>query len=1258
MHKAIGLITCASVMAVSLYLFSGGDSSRTLSAQTDSENGEGYGAVARRFLQDARDQAQKGNIAEARKLAGTAASLCSDWSKSEQSPEQFLKSLNTNSKESGGDASLFDASEPVTDITTDSAQPQEPVEVNPFEEAAAGGDAPVDTEPAAAVTSSDLLKKKQAQRLIKEARYALANGDTALARSRALQARQLNAPWGLWDDRPEHVLADLDKKSKTSTFVPGRSATAAAPEIRSKDTEHTYQQATVLLRQARAAMDAGKLSEAQQLADEAATFDVAYGIFEDSPTMVSRDIKRLAGSGSEAFKAFASTSSEASPEADKARQLLREAREALTQGRLAEAREKAKKASGLNVTYNVLDDTPETVLNDVESAQHGQGGMQSLPNTDKGIAATGSSAAPDTRQLLADARSALSNGDTDAAQEFALQAQQQDATYGLLEDRPELVLEEAQLMAGHDAKRSGPQEIAGNGAVDVTLAGTQGLNNPFGSGTKNSELVTADFPVIAPDRMSADEAYRHGLKLYRSGDRAGAKLAFTQAWKNAGELSGMQRRQLQEVLQDLAIVRATDVQLASAQQETSGFSDASETVADPTAEKDPLTVATEASDVQFDRLRTEVMNSVFRAEKLKNESPDEALQILDHTLENVEAADLNKESQETLAGYVRRSQETIREYRQQIAPNLAREEKNRNVLEDIKRETETKIRVEQEFAELVDQYNELLKEKRFAEAELVAKKAKDLNADAAAATLMVEKAKMYRQNYFNQDVRDRKADSFTRQLNDVDLASILPAGEYNLPDAKSWKDLTGRRKKYDRADNRDRTESELQIETSLGQKVSLHFHDVPLTEVIRHIATVHGINIAMKTRAIETEGLTANQLVSIDVDGITLKSALNLLLDQAGGLVYSIENETLMISNRLEQETTMALATYPVADLVVPLSMSVSTGGNLVQMGSDRAAAGTGLYQLDDQLTVGLGGSKGRQPSDPRSQASNGVDFSGLIDLITTSVEPGTWDMDGGSATIATEENTLSLVIRQTSAVHEQIADLLSQLRKLQDLQVTVEVRFISVSDNFFERIGVDFDFNVQDTLGDPPGVPAFGSRQLTFPGGAAAGGGGGAGGGQAADLRGGGGGGGQGGQQAQTQGLFDNINRVNSPRDDFNREVVGLSAPGTFTQDYDIQFRQGSFQLGVPDFGGYTPDAGIQVGMAILSDIEAFFFIQAAQGDRRANIMFAPKVTLYNGQLATITDQTTRYLVTGQTPVVGTGSVGFSTQITGIPDGISLTVA
>src|SRR5258707_9626882 len=77
---------------------------------------------------------------------------------------------------------------------------------------------------------------------------------------------------------------------------------------------------------------------------------------------------------------------------------------------------------------------------------------------------------------------------------------------------------------------------------------------------------------------------------------------------------------------------------------------------------------------------------------------------------------------------------------------------------------------------------------------------------------------------------------------------------------------------------------------------------------------------------------------------------------------------------------------------------------------------------------------------------------------------------------------TLSLVIPQTQAVHEEIADLLGQLRRLQDLQVTIECRFITVLDNFFERIGIDFNFNLQSnvgnqlptTFGQP--VPPFGN--------------------------------------------------------------------------------------------------------------------------------------------------------------------------------------
>src|SRR6185503_2508619 len=83
------------------------------------------------------------------------------------------------------------------------------------------------------------------------------------------------------------------------------------------------------------------------------------------------------------------------------------------------------------------------------------------------------------------------------------------------------------------------------------------------------------------------------------------------------------------------------------------------------------------------------------------------------------------------------------------------------------------------------------------------------------------------------------------------------------------------------------------------------------------------------------------------------------------------------------------------------------------------------------------------------------ADFDSLIDLITLTISPQSWDDVGGPGSVEGFDTNLSLVVSQTQDVHEQIADLLDQLRRLQDLQVTIEVRFITLADNFFERIGV-----------------------------------------------------------------------------------------------------------------------------------------------------------------------------------------------------------
>ena len=199
------------------------------------------------------------------------------------------------------------------------------------------------------------------------------------------------------------------------------------------------------------------------------------------------------------------------------------------------------------------------------------------------------------------------------------------------------------------------------------------------------------------------------------------------------------------------------------------------------------------------------------------------------------------------------------------------------------------------------------------------------------------------------------------------------------------------------------------------------------------------------------------------------------------------------------------------------------------------------------------------------------ADFDTLIELITSTIAPDSWDEVGGAGAIEPFPVNLSLVISQTQEVHEQIADLLDQLRRLQDLQVTIEVRFITLNDNFFERMGIDFDFSIDDNVN----IDKIRGSEI--------------------DGR-----------------LGDDVGPS---------AVIGLNTEGP-TTTLDLEFTQGSFDSTLPQFGSYDAAAAANFGFAILSDLEVFFLLQAAEGDQRTNVLQAPKVTLFNGQTASVMDQ------------------------------------
>ena len=88
-----------------------------------------------------------------------------------------------------------------------------------------------------------------------------------------------------------------------------------------------------------------------------------------------------------------------------------------------------------------------------------------------------------------------------------------------------------------------------------------------------------------------------------------------------------------------------------------------------------------------------------------------------------------------------------------------------------------------------------------------------------------------------------------------------------------------------------------------------------------------------------------------------------------------------------------------------------------------------------------------RADADKRTPDKPVIDLNPVRKLIETTVAPGTWDSAGGAGQIEPYSETLSLIIRQTPQVHQQIAALLTDLRREQDVQVTLELKLVRLTD-------------------------------------------------------------------------------------------------------------------------------------------------------------------------------------------------------------------
>lgn len=1087
--------------------------------------------------------------------------------------------------------------------------------------------------------------RAESANLLQRARQALSEGKLTDAEMLVQRAESMNVQYEplYTGDTPARLRRELERAKSAAQANQPQDPFALRAQNAAPAANATMTNASVLAKKyisdGRAAMQMGNLPRAEQLCGEAMKLKVAYAPGEDTPERLMRDIQSakqqmtVANNSQSGLPALppapaaqtapVSPVMAARPAADvpvavrqQSDRLLLNARLALATGDVASANSAVAQARALNVPYGPKNDSPNRVAKDIQNYISVASALKSSQ--------TEANRKEFVRVILSQANTLYQLRCYDAAENLALSAARQNVQYSDYDVKPQDIINK--IAAGRQA--SAVRQASG-------VQGSPAASRVSTAGYQSNQDATAIQQVSGIQPGQPGAAASEGMRYFLEGENA-LKAGNVDAAKAAFVKAAQLRAQLDFNTQRLLNSHLTLLNVSTAPAPIPGS---------------PAAVAQEATAEQnalFSKVATDLSALEVKARALRKSNPKEAVTVLTSAREMVEKSELDDARKARLLANVDKQISEINAYIAQNGALIATNERNQQIVEDNQRVVQFKNEKEQKIARLLDEVSKLTSEQRFQEAELKAKQAYELDPQNVACIAVNNMAKTRRRVEEGEKIRSMQEEGFLNAMQGVEIAAANNLGvdqSIAFPDRPTWEELTKRRGKN--SDQSVYNERELQIQRKLEQPVRLDYKQTPIDTVLNDLAALTGVNIYKDPSGFAAAGVSSDTPVTITLtDEIQLRNALNLILEPFD-LTYVIKDEVLKITSKDMGRGQIKTISYSVADLVIPIPNFVPTdnlglsGAYKQALAQQTGAAGSGFGNSimapvtavasrtagkmnNDAIlaqSMGADGLSAGSPMTPSSTgpgafgSNSGADFDSLIELIKKTVDPLTWDDNGGPGNIAPFETNLSLVVSQTQEVHEKIVELLEQLRRLQDLQVTIEVRFISLSDKFYERVGVDFDVNIKS---DQNGNVEITRETVTDNDG--------------------------------------NITEVDYPSAK-NSATVGLTAPGLFSSTFEIPVNQGGYGATTPQFGGYAGGDGLTMGMAFLSDIEAYLFIEAAQADSRSNIMQAPKVTLFNGQQAMVSDTQQSPFVISVTPVVGDFAAAQQPVIVVLSEGTFMTV-
>lgn len=432
--------------------------------------------------------------------------------------------------------------------------------------------------------------------------------------------------------------------------------------------------------------------------------------------------------------------------------------------------------------------------------------------------------------------------------------------------------------------------------------------------------------------------------------------------------------------------------------------------------------------------------------------------------------------------------------------------------------------------------------------------------DNLKARELVDVATSARHEKVASQHREREKRLFKEWRLDMASARNLEHKILRWPSQRFWDDITRARSSQRSAFAGPKTDPDAarllaKLKTT---SVNLAVEGRPFKEVVQTLQIQTGVNLLLDSRIAD---VGESSVTPINVEQIPLEQVLNIMKDTAEGLVWVVRGNVVLFTKKEFVKHDLALRTHSVADLTQGLTDFKPPRIDLVM--SD---------QVNDEEQP-LFGTEDEETIKPFGGASD------LVELIKSAVgEPGAWDIEGAAIS---NQGESAIIVKHTVDVQEQVAKFLDDLRAFSGIVITVDTRFLTVTDNFLRDIGVDF----RGLGGQTPGTLV-----------------------NLDDV---------------TNGL---TNAASAGRDNGGPGLpagaaLNPSAGAYFNDGNDGDFRGRTEQIFERPLGTVLSSlGGASLGLAYLDDLQINAILRAVEKTQSGRTLTAPSITVYNTQRANLT--------------------------------------